>query len=80
MARNNHNEKESFVSGLRVEVRNNDIGRAMRKLKKKIAEDGILQELRNREFFESKGTKRRKAKEAAIRRYKKQRAKDQDNW
>lgn len=80
MANNKHNEKDAIISGLRVEVRNNDIGRAMRKLKKKIAEDGILQELRNREFFESKGTKRRLAKQAAIRRYKKQRAKDQDNW
>jgi small subunit ribosomal protein S21 len=80
MARNKHNEKEAIITGLRVEVRNNDINKAMRKLKKKIADDGILQELRSREFFESRGTKRRKAKEAAIRRYKKQRAKDQDNW
>jgi small subunit ribosomal protein S21 len=75
-----HDEKNAIISGTRIEVRNNDVSRAIRKLKKKIAEDGILQELRNREFFESKGTKRRKAKEAAIRRYKKQRVKDQDNW
>jgi small subunit ribosomal protein S21 len=80
MANSKHNEKDAIINGLRVEVRNNDINKAMRKLKKKIAEDGILQELRQREFFESKGTKRRKSKEAAIRRYKKQRAKDQDNW
>lgn len=78
MARSKHNEKDALISGLRVEVRNNDVNKALRKLKKKIAEDGILQDLRNREYFESKGTKRRKAKEAAIRRYKKQRAKDQD--
>lgn len=80
MANSKHNEKDAIINGLRVEVRNNDINKAMRKLKKKIAEDDILQELRQREFFESKGTKRRKSKEAAIRRYKKQRAKDQDNW
>ena len=49
----------------------------MRKFKKKVAEDGLLQDLRKREYYESKGTKRRKAKEAAIRRYKRQRAKDQ---
>lgn len=79
MANNKYNEKETGMSGLRVEVRNNDLGRALRKLKKKIADDGMLQELRAREFYESKGTKRRKAKEAAIRRYKKQRIKDQDN-
>jgi small subunit ribosomal protein S21 len=75
-----HDEKNAIISGTRIEVRNNDVSRAIRKLKKKIAEDGILQELRQREYYESKGTKRRKAKEAAIRRYKKQRVKDQDNW
>lgn len=80
MAKSKHNEKDAIISGMRVEVRNNDLNRAMRKLKKKLAEDGILQELRQREYYESKGTKRRKAKEAAIRRFKKQRAKDQDNW
>jgi ribosomal protein S21 len=66
--------------GLYVEVINNDITKALRKLKKKIAEDGILQELRTREYFESKGTKRRLEKLAAIRRFKKQRTKDQNNW
>ena len=72
--------KEQPISGLRVEVRNNDINKALRKFNKKVAEDGILQDLRKREYFESKGTKQRKAKEAAIRRYKKQRAKDAQNW
>lgn len=80
MAKSKHNEKDALVSGLKVEVKNNDISRALRKLKKKIAEDGILQDIRSKEFYESKGTQRRKAKLAAIRRYKKQRTKDQDNW
>lgn len=79
MARFNH-KKDVEKTGMKVEVRNNDVNRALRKLKKKLAEDGLMQELRRREFFESKGTKKRKAKEAAIRRYKKQRLKDQDNW
>jgi len=72
--------KEDEISGLKVIVHNNDINKALRKFKKKVAEDGILQELRTREFYESRGTKRRKAKEAAIRRYKRQRAKDASNW
>lgn len=67
----NKNEKQ----GLQVDVHNNDINKAMRKLKKKIAEDGILQELRKREYYQSRGTKRRLAKEAAIRRYKRNQAK-----
>jgi len=36
--------------------------------------------LRKREYFESKGTKRRLEKQAAIRRYKKKRLKEQDQW
>jgi small subunit ribosomal protein S21 len=80
MSNHTRNNNDNNIRGMAVEVRNNDISRAMRKLKKKLAEDGILQELREREFFESKGTKRRLAKQAAIRRYKKQRIKDQTNW
>lgn len=57
--------------GLQVDVHNNDLGKALRKLKKKLADEGVFQDLRTKEFFESKGTKRRKAREAAIRRYKK---------
>ena len=75
-----HEEKNAIINGLRVEVRNNDINKALRKFKKKIAEDGILQDLRKREFYESKGTRRRLEKQAAIRRYNKKRLKDQDNW
>jgi small subunit ribosomal protein S21 len=64
------NYDEFNKRGLKVEVHNNDINKAMRKLKKKIAEDGMLQELRQREYYQSKGTKKRLEKEAAIRRYK----------
>ena len=74
------NNREHEFKGLFVEVHNNDIGKALRKFKKKVAEDGILQDLRKREYYESRGTKRRKEKEAAIRRYKRQRAKDADKW
>ena len=63
--------EDNQIRGLYVEVHNNDLGRALRKLKKKIADDGILQDLRKKEYFESKGTKRRLAKLAAIRRYRK---------
>ena len=79
MSRSKHS-KEQPVGGLHVEVRNNDVNKALRKFKKKVAEDGILQDLRKREYFESKGTKRRLEKQAAIRRYKKKRLKEQDQW
>lgn len=75
---NKFDKNNDGPQGTRVIVQNNDFGKALRRFKKKIAEDGILQELRQREYYESKGTKRRKAKEAAIRRYKRQRSKEQD--
>jgi len=53
---------------VRIEVRNNNVDKAMRILKKKLTEDGFYNELREREYYESKGTKRRKAKAAAKRR------------
>ena len=65
-----HNDKFE-KRGLSVEVRNNDVAFALRKFKKKLQEDGILQELRQREFYEKPTTKRAKAKKAGIARWKK---------
>jgi small subunit ribosomal protein S21 len=71
---NNHQ-----VGGLRVEVRNGDFNYALRKFKKKVQEDGVLQELRQREFFEKPSIKRKKAKAAARARWLKKVSKmDQD--
>jgi ribosomal protein S21 len=71
-------DRDNDLKGSRVEVKNNDFSRAYRKFKKKIQDDGILQEIRKKEFFQSKGTKRRLDKLAAIRRFKKNRNKEQD--
>ena len=71
-------QNEPGLQGLYVEVRNGDFAKALRKFKKKITDDGILQDLRSKEYFVSKGTKRRLDKLAAIRRYKKNKSKDQD--
>ena len=56
---------------MKVDVRNNNVDKALRILKKKLQQDGIFNELRNREHFESKGEKRRKAQAAAKRRQEK---------
>lgn len=61
MRQNNNNQEKR---GLSVEVRNGDVNFALRKFKKKIQEDGILQELRQREFFEKPSITRAKAKKA----------------
>ena len=66
-----HNNNKQEQRGLSVEVRNGDVNFALRKFKKKVAEDGILQELRNREFYEKPSIKRAKAKKAGIARWKK---------
>jgi ribosomal protein S21 len=71
-------DRESSLNGLYVEVKNGDFQKAYRRFKKKVQDDGILQDLRKKEYFVSKGTQRRLDKLAAIRRYQKNRAKDQD--
>lgn len=68
----NHNTaRESGLTGTRVEVKNGDFAKAYRKFKKKVADDGILQDIRKKEYFVSKGQSRRLEKLAAIRRYQK---------
>ncbi len=71
-------DRESSLSGLYVEVRNGDFQKAYRRFKKKVQDDGILQDLRSKEYYVSKGTKRRLEKQAAIRRFKKNQAKNQE--
>jgi small subunit ribosomal protein S21 len=56
------------IKGLRVEVRNGDINGALRRFKKKVQEDGILQELRNKEYYEKPSiVNARKRKQARAR-------------
>lgn len=68
-----------MLKGLAVEVRNNDVNFALRKFKKRVQEDGILQDLRKREFFEKPSETRKKAKAAGRARWlKKLRKRQQD--
>ena len=68
--------KPNQLSGLRVEVVNDQVEKALRKFKKKVTESGLLQELREREFYEKPTTARKKAKNAARRRWLKKLASD----
>ena len=70
MYRRKQRNVEKKPKGMTVTVRNGDVNGALRVLKKKLIKEGVFQELRERTFFESRGTKRRKAKAAATRRYK----------
>lgn len=60
---------------MRVDVRNNNVDQAIRVLKKKLVQENFFNELRRREFYESRGTRRRREKNAAIRRQKRELAK-----
>ena len=70
------NKEQQIKSGLYVEVRNGDFNFALRKFKKKVAEDGILQELRERQQFEKPSLKRKKAKAAGRARWLKKQQKE----
>ena len=60
---------------MRVEVRNGNVDQAIRVLKKKLQQDGLFNELREREFFTSRSEKRRREKAAGIRRQKREKVK-----
>tara|TARA_B100000513_G_C11844988_1_gene167224 strand:- start:302 stop:505 length:204 start_codon:yes stop_codon:yes gene_type:complete len=57
---------------MKVEVRNGNVDKAIRVLKNKLQQEGVFNELREREYYMTKGEKRRKAQAAAIRRAKKE--------
>ena len=64
MSYNKPPKRDDRIKGLAVEVYNNDVNKALRKLKKKMQDDGILQDLRERQHYEKPSTKRAKAKAA----------------
>lgn len=77
MRKNNNND--SLIKGLTVEVRNGDFNGAMRRFKKKVQEEGIIQEVRERQAYVKPSEVRKKAKAAGRARWlKKQRKQDQD--
>jgi small subunit ribosomal protein S21 len=50
--------------GLKIEVRNNNVEKAMRILKKKLLKEGVFQLLKMKQYYEKPSDKRvRKAKE-----------------
>lgn len=71
--RNDRNEGPGI--GLAVIVRNNDVGRAISKFKKKVTNDGILHEYRERQFYTKPSAKRARAKAAGRSRWLKKLAK-----
>lgn len=75
---NRRNNNKEIISGLKVEVRNGDFNKAMRRFKKMVQDDGLLQELRKREYYEKPSAKRKREKAAARARHLKALAKRKD--
>jgi small subunit ribosomal protein S21 len=64
-------DKPRLAQGMTVYVVNDQVDKALRKFKKKVQESGLLQDLRDREFYEKPTTARKRAKSAAKRRWQK---------
>ncbi len=64
-------KKEKIAQGNKVTVVNDQVEKALRKFKKKVADSGLLQELRDRECYIKPTTQRKKAKSSAKRRWQK---------
>ncbi len=58
-----------------VQVRNGNLEKAMRVLKKKVQKEGILKELKERQFYQKPSEKRREKVKQGIKNYKKKMAK-----
>jgi small subunit ribosomal protein S21 len=57
--------------GTLIEVYNNDVNKALRKLKKVVQAEGIFQTLRERERYEKPSVKRKKQQARAVKRWQK---------
>jgi small subunit ribosomal protein S21 len=62
---------EPMVNGSTVYVKNDNVEQALRKLKKRLQDNGMLQDLRDREFYEKPTAARKKKAAAAKQRWKK---------
>jgi len=59
------------MTGKKVIVHDNQVEKALRKFKKKVADSGLLQEVRDRQEFVKPTIKRKLAKSQAVRRWRK---------
>jgi small subunit ribosomal protein S21 len=62
---------EPMVDGSTVYVKNDNVEQALRKLKKRLQDNGMLQDIRDREFYEKPTALRKRKAAAAKMRWKK---------
>ena len=68
---------QPMVNGSTVYVKNDNVEQAIRKLKKRMQDSGLLQELRDREAYEKPTTKKKRKASSAKNRWKKKLASQQ---
>jgi len=76
---NNTNRDKEQKQGLTVEVRNGDFNKALRIFKKKVQQEGVIQEIRERQHYVKPSEKRAKAKAAGRARWLKKLAKQKND-
>jgi small subunit ribosomal protein S21 len=69
-----------MLVGMYVEVRNNDMNKALKELKKKVYRERILIEYKQRMAFEKPSAKRRRKRAEAILRRKKEEKQNEAPW
>ncbi len=63
---------------MQVLVKNGNVERAMRTLKKKLQKEGLLKELKQKQYFEKPSAKRKRKKAEGIKRYQRNLKKKQE--
>ena len=63
------NRNEPKLRGVSVVVKNDDVNRALKKLKNKVEEAGTLKTLQKKEFYEKPTTERKRKKSAGRARF-----------
>ena len=63
---------------MQIVVKNGNVERAMRTLKKKLQKEGLLKELKQKQYFEKPSAKRKRKKAEGIKRYQRNLKKKQE--
>ena len=79
----NDRPRDPKEAGLSVQVRGDsphEFMKALRKFKRKVAESGIIQDYRDKQYYEKPSDKKRKAKKAAVRRQQRAMQEERNNY
>ena len=73
-------KKKKEQKGLRVDVRNNNVEWALKKLKRMVKDSGQILELKKRDYYEKPSAVRREKKSAQAARYRYQDKKEKNSY